>query len=295
MTFNEARDFSLSRSQYNPALAGGAPDPAKYGVSGTSSNFGNVGDKSANFSWGADLPYDPSVYARQFTWEDYLAKNPDLREAGIDTPWEAATHYANYGKNENRQGVGFLAEDTYKQRQPDYGEIPDSRVFNTQPAPATQPPAGEAAARSLARPPVMDYSAAVETKGLGTSSIPTVSYAPPAAAAQPAQQGPASQAPGPMNFSFFASPDGQQPMGLMQSTVPGFRKGGQPTHFPRKTGPINGPGTGTSDSIPAMLSDGEFVFTARAVRNAGGGSRRKGARRMYKLMKMLEGGKVEGK
>jgi hypothetical protein len=44
-----------------------------------------------------------------------------------------------------------------------------------------------------------------------------------------------------------------------------------------------------------MLSDGEFVFTARAVRNAGGGSRRKGARRMYKLMKMLEGGKVEGK
>jgi hypothetical protein len=75
----------------------------------------------------------------------------------------------------------------------------------------------------------------------------------------------------------------------------GLRRGGQPTHFPRKTGPINGPGTGTSDSIPAMLSDGEFVFTARAVRNAGGGSRRKGARRMYKLMKMLEGGKAEGK
>lgn len=64
------------------------------------------------------------------------------------------------------------------------------------------------------------------------------------------------------------------------------------TKFPRKTGPINGPGTGTSDSIPAMLSDGEFVFTAKAVRNAGNGSRRKGAARMYKLMKMLEGGPV---
>ena len=62
--------------------------------------------------------------------------------------------------------------------------------------------------------------------------------------------------------------------------------------FPRKTGPINGPGTGTSDSIPAMLSDGEFVFTAKAVRNMGGGSRRKGAARMYKMMKMLEGGPV---
>jgi hypothetical protein len=67
------------------------------------------------------------------------------------------------------------------------------------------------------------------------------------------------------------------------------------TEFPRKTGAINGPGTGTSDSIPAMLSDGEFVFTARAVRNAGNGSRRKGAARMYKLMKMLEGGPVKGK
>lgn len=61
-----------------------------------------------------------------------------------------------------------------------------------------------------------------------------------------------------------------------------------PQNFPRKTGPINGPGTGTSDSIPAMLSDGEFVFTAKAVRAMGGGSRRKGAKRMYALMKALE-------
>ena len=59
--------------------------------------------------------------------------------------------------------------------------------------------------------------------------------------------------------------------------------------YPRKNGPINGPGTGTSDSIPAMLSDGEFVFTAKAVRAMGEGSRRKGAKRMYALMKKLEG------
>ena len=58
--------------------------------------------------------------------------------------------------------------------------------------------------------------------------------------------------------------------------------------FPRKTGPISGPGTGTSDSVPAMLSDGEFVFTAKAVRAMGQGSRRKGAKRMYALMKQLE-------
>jgi hypothetical protein len=59
--------------------------------------------------------------------------------------------------------------------------------------------------------------------------------------------------------------------------------------FPEKDGHINGPGTGTSDDVPAMLSDGEFVFTAKAVRNMGQGSRRKGAKKMYALMKKLEG------
>ena len=34
-------------------------------------------------------------------------------------------------------------------------------------------------------------------------------------------------------------------------------------------GPVEGPGTGVSDSIPARLSDGEFVFTAKAVEEIG--------------------------
>ena len=53
-------------------------------------------------------------------------------------------------------------------------------------------------------------------------------------------------------------------------------------------GESKGPGTGTSDSIPAMLSDGEFVMTAKAVRGAGGGDRREGARKMYEAMDRLE-------
>ena len=69
-----------------------------------------------------------------------------------------------------------------------------------------------------------------------------------------------------------------------------FSRGSNPAqHFPRRTGPINGPGTEKSDSIPAMLSDGEFVFTAKAVRGMGNGSRLAGAKKMYKMMKMLEG------
>ena len=34
-------------------------------------------------------------------------------------------------------------------------------------------------------------------------------------------------------------------------------------------GPVEGPGSGVSDSIPARLSDGEFVFTAKAVEEIG--------------------------
>jgi len=44
-----------------------------------------------------------------------------------------------------------------------------------------------------------------------------------------------------------------------------------------------------ADDIPAMLSNNEFVFTADAVRAAGGGSVDKGAQIMYDTMKQLEG------
>tara|TARA_Y100000361_G_C11140358_1_gene334668 strand:+ start:591 stop:1502 length:912 start_codon:yes stop_codon:yes gene_type:complete len=69
--------------------------------------------------------------------------------------------------------------------------------------------------------------------------------------------------------------------------IMGLADGGT-TEFPRKTGEISGPGTGTSDSIPAMLSDGEFVMTAKAVKGAGNGSRMEGAKKMYEMMDSLE-------
>ena len=57
---------------------------------------------------------------------------------------------------------------------------------------------------------------------------------------------------------------------------------------PRITGPVLGPGTDTSDNIPAALSPNEFVFTARAVRNAGAGDIERGIQAMYNLMHRLE-------
>jgi hypothetical protein len=66
--------------------------------------------------------------------------------------------------------------------------------------------------------------------------------------------------------------------------------GRNPFYTAQEGGEIVGPGTATSDSIPALLSDGEFVVTAKAVRNAGAGDRRAGAQRMYDMMKRLEQG-----
>ena len=59
-----------------------------------------------------------------------------------------------------------------------------------------------------------------------------------------------------------------------------MRPGGEPV----------GPGTGTSDDIPAMLSDGEFVMTAQAVEGAGGGDRGLGSERMMNMMRNFEQG-----
>ena len=76
-------------------------------------------------------------------------------------------------------------------------------------------------------------------------------------------------------------------------SIQGKAKGGQV--FPRRTGQIEGPGTKTSDSIPAMLSDGEFVQRTDAVNGAGvmmgaknaSEAREKGADFMYALQDKL--------
>jgi hypothetical protein len=76
------------------------------------------------------------------------------------------------------------------------------------------------------------------------------------------------------------------------------KDGGDIKNFPRKVGQIDGPGTEKSDDIPAMLSDGEFVMTAQAVRGLGAlngadkddklEQRRQGAKMMYEMMDKFE-------
>ena len=83
---------------------------------------------------------------------------------------------------------------------------------------------------------------------------------------------------------------------MAQGGLMSLSKGGD-VDFPRMNGPISGPGTETSDDIPAMLSDGEFVVNAKAVRGIGRlegagkskeAQRREGARMMYALQRAGE-------
>ena len=70
-----------------------------------------------------------------------------------------------------------------------------------------------------------------------------------------------------------------------------FAKGGGLAQFPERDLLVEGPGTERSDDIPAMLSDGEFVINARAVRGAdptGKGARYRGAQNLYNMMRNFE-------
>jgi len=64
--------------------------------------------------------------------------------------------------------------------------------------------------------------------------------------------------------------------------------------FDRMNGDIDGPGTETSDEIPAMLSDGEFVMTGRAVRGAGSYELQKGENGIISLIPSFEEDRERG-
>ena len=96
----------------------------------------------------------------------------------------------------------------------------------------------------------------------------------------------------PMQQSMMQQPMMQQPM-QQQMQNPPPREGGL-GRLPieadmRYTGGFMPYGeTEKADDVPARLSKNEFVFTADAVKAAGGGSVNKGAKKLYDTMKQLE-------
>ena len=76
---------------------------------------------------------------------------------------------------------------------------------------------------------------------------------------------------------------------LLQPSI--FAAQGGAVSYPRREALVEGPGTTTSDDIPAMLSDGEFVINSKAVQGAdpsGRGNRYAGAQNLYNMMRNFE-------
>jgi hypothetical protein len=148
--------------------------------------------------------------------------------------------------------------------------------------------------------PAFQASQTFATPQYGTLNQPNYpTYTPPMMAAAPVAGNPVLQpynTAGMYNFLPVNQPRYMADGGIASFFGPGqsvvqMNRGG----YPRRTGQISGPGTETSDDIPAMLSDGEFVITAKAVRGVGNGSRREGAKKLYRMMHAMEkkaGGKV---
>jgi hypothetical protein len=78
-------------------------------------------------------------------------------------------------------------------------------------------------------------------------------------------------APNPVEFGLLPQGTMPQLIGGSFGPVQRYKEGGNvdSAMFVRMSGDIDGPGSEVSDDIPAMLSDGEFVMTGRAVRGAG--------------------------
>lgn len=86
-----------------PALPVAQP-PAPFNPAATS----GVGRGTINYvdetQWGGGAEFDKTLIPQGFNWQRYVQANPDLQQAGIDTPIEAQRHYALHGRNEGRPG-----------------------------------------------------------------------------------------------------------------------------------------------------------------------------------------------
>jgi hypothetical protein len=125
----------------------------------------------------------------------------------------------------------------------------------------------------------------------------------PQAVAMAANGGLMTQVPGygtPAGTNQFDYPSGgvrvgKQEGGIMEAgvaeeTMPMLDMGGKEKDFRETGGFVEMGRKERADDVPARLSKNEFVFTADAVRNAGGGDIDKGAEVMENLMNNLEQG-----
>ena len=112
---------------------------------------------------------------------------------------------------------------------------------------------------------------------------------------QQAPEGAGMEQPQPVMMAANGGRIGKQEGGIMETevaeeTMPLLDMGGKEKDYRETGGFVEMGRKERADDVPARLSKNEFVFTADAVRNAGGGDIDKGAEVMENLMNNLEQG-----
>jgi hypothetical protein len=136
------------------------------------------------------------------------------------------------------------------------------------------------------------FSAKLPTPGVGGAfKVGGLDYTtPPATDAYRYAMGPAMDIPAGMDLSRATSPyAGYGPGTLGEETfkrITGMAHGGSMGYArgsSRDSFAVDGPGTGRSDDIPAVLSDGEYVIDAETVALLGDGSSKAGAKKLDEM------------
>lgn len=130
---------------------------------------------------------------------------------------------------------------------------------------------GTAADRTLAARPVTDWY----RYGMG-SAMDIPAGADLSRATSPY----AGYGPGTLGEETFKAVSGipEQPVGMAHGGDMGYSRGSS-----RESFAVEGPGTGRSDDIPAVLSDGEYVIDAETVALLGDGSSKAGAKKLDQM------------
>jgi hypothetical protein len=279
-----AKAVDFQNYNFNPTPTTGFIPPPAQSMSFAPPNAGGIASLSSVPATTQNAAQQAATGASQ-TALDPLARAPgftDSLKAAVDP--NSGTSFTQGLKDAFLPGKGPSAE-----------EILASKNIDPFSATTAQRAAAESMAKQLATGTMRSYAPLVGA-GLGIAALaggfdPIPSEMPPGFTGPTGKEYLAQHPELQLNFGGTRVTSAYNPyMSMYRAPVkePVRAATGGAIHYPRKNGPISGPGTGTSDQVPAMLSDGEFVFTAKAVRAAGKGSRRAGAKRMLALMKHLE-------
>ncbi len=207
-----------------------------------------------------------------------LAAGRSTEEALRNAALTGATSYALGGKDFGKDGVFSTADSPLFGRTPVGADVPDGRTGISK-----IPGFGTTAKDSSS---FFTSPSGIATIGLGAAVLGDKQEAPMMGSRRPDPVGRSRLGVGLVGDKAYNLDDPDERNQYFEDLRK--QQGVTPTKFVADGGEITGPGTGTSDSVPARLSDGEFVLTAKSVRGAGGGDRDLGAARMYDMMSKLE-------